>query len=197
MTTKRDSQRQKVYQWERGVAIAHSKEMFGVEFSTEEAAKFATKIWNKYKNKFCFNFGRWDYCSKVKVKKVGGRKCCMKSGFYFMDRKKREHSRTKDGKCRLYKKMHLTLNGHTKHVVLHEIAHALAPTTSLHDKYFVGIYMYLMSKYLKFNMQWMINNANDWGVEFTFKNRDPYYSVRQSASVKTGYLQEKVKQQLK
>jgi hypothetical protein len=194
MTTRRDSQRQKVYQWERGVAIAHSKEMFGVELSTEEAAKFATKIWNKYKNKFCFNFGRWDYCSKVKVKKVSGHKCCMKSGFYFMDRNR---SRTKDGKSRLYKKMHLTLRGHTKHVVLHEIAHALAPTTSLHDKYFVGIYMYLMSKYLNFNMQWMINNANDWGVEFTFKNGDPYYSVRQNAGAKSGYLQEKVKQQLK
>jgi hypothetical protein len=54
-----------------------------------------------------------------------------------------------------------------------------------------------MSKYLKFNMQWMINNANDWGVEFTFKNGDPYYSVRENASAKSGYLQEKVKEQLK
>ena len=195
MTNKRDSQRQKVYQWERRVAIAHSKEMFGVEFSTEEAAKFATKIWNKYKNKFCFNFGKYDYCSKVKVKKVGGSKCCMKSGFYFMDR---ERSRTKDGRSRLYKKMHLTLHGHNKHIVLHEIAHALAPRTSHHDKYFVGIYMYLMSKYLNFNMKWMIDNANDWGVEFTFRKRDPWSNVHlKYVNGKHGYLHDKVQEQLK
>ena len=195
METKKDSQRQKVYKWERNVAAHYNSEMWGYEFSTEEAAKFATKIWNKYKNKFCFNFGKYDYCSKVKVKKVGGSKCCMKSGFYFMDR---ERSRTKDGRSRLYKKMHLTLHGHNKHIVLHEIAHALAPRTSHHDKYFVGIYMYLMSKYLNFDMKWMIDNANDWGVEFTFRKRDPWSNVHAKyANGKRGYLHDRVQEQLK
>ena len=93
----------------------------------------------------------------------------MKYGFYSMGKKQ-----TKDGKDRWYKKMHLASYGQNKHVVIHEISHALAPKNSMHDKYFVGIYMFLMAEYLNFDLKYMIEEANLKGIDFTFKKYDQF-----------------------
>jgi len=165
----KDYQRQKVYNWERSIAKHFGKNMWGAEITPKECEQFATKIWNKYKNKTCYHFNSdYDYCSKVKVKLVGGSTCTMRSGYFSIRRK------TKDGKFSYYKKMHLTVMGCNNRIVIHEIAHALAPRKSMHDKYFVGIYMYLMAEYLGYDLKFMIKNANENGIHFTWEKQGQF-----------------------
>jgi hypothetical protein len=168
--TQKDTQRQKVYRWERSLAKHYNVEMWLPKMNLKECEQFSNKIWNKYKNKFSFSFNdRYDYCSKIKIKKVSGNTCSMRSGFYSMGKKQ-----TKDGKNRWYKKMHLCIYGQNKYVLIHEISHALAPRNSMHDKYFVGIYMFLMAEYLNYNLKYMIEQANLKGIDFTFKYRGQF-----------------------
>ena len=162
-----DSQRSRVYNWEKLVAKHYHKDMWGAELSPKESEKYATMIWNKYKNIFTHHFNpRYDYCSKVKVKIVNGSKCTMRNGFFSMGKYK-----TKAGQNTYYKKMHLTIMGCNKRIIIHEIAHALAPRTSMHDKYFVGIYMYLMAKYLGYDLKVLIKLANENKVDFTWHKK--------------------------
>tara|TARA_R100001510_G_scaffold51991_1_gene52346 strand:- start:295 stop:915 length:621 start_codon:yes stop_codon:yes gene_type:complete len=166
----KDYQRQKVYNWERLVAKHYNKEMWGADWTTKECEKYASMIWNRYKNIFTNNFNpNYDYCSKVKVKLVGGSTCTMQSGFYSMGKKK-----TKTRQNRWYKKMHLTIMGCNKKIIIHEIAHALSPRNSQHDKYFVGIYMYLMAKYLNYDLKIMVKLANDNKIDFTWNKKNQF-----------------------
>ena len=165
----KDYQRQKVYNWERSIAKHFGKEMWGAEINLKECQQLATKIWNRYKNKTAYHFNKYDYCSKVKIKLVSGRTCTMQRGFYSMGNKK-----TKAGQNRYYKKMHLNHRGCNKRIVIHEIAHALAPRESKHDEYFVGIYMYLMAKYLGYDLKFMINSANENKINFTWKQKGQF-----------------------
>tara|TARA_R100001460_G_scaffold68375_2_gene108914 strand:- start:24 stop:572 length:549 start_codon:yes stop_codon:yes gene_type:complete len=162
-----DNQRSKVYKWEKLVAEYYNKNMWGADFTTKECEKYASMIWNRYKNIFTHNFNpRYDYCSKIKVKLVGGSTCSMRNGYFSMGR-----YQTKAGQSRYYKKMHLTIMGCNKRIIIHEISHGLAPRKSMHDKYFVGIYMYLMAKYLGYDLKVMVKLANDNNVDFTWDKK--------------------------
>ena len=56
--------------------------------------------------------------------------------------------------------MYLCIYGQNKYVLIHEIFQ-LAPRNSMHDKYFVGIDMFLMAEYLNYNLKvYMIEQAN-------------------------------------
>ena len=80
----KDYQKQKVYDWEKSVAKHFGKDMWGAEMTPKECEQFATKIWNRYKNKTTYHFNeRYDYCSKVKVKLVGGSSCSMRGGYFY------------------------------------------------------------------------------------------------------------------
>ena len=56
-----DYQRRKVYNWEsvihryNGLNNSNSQDTTKI-ISKEEAKKYVTLLWNKYKNKLCFNF---------------------------------------------------------------------------------------------------------------------------------------------
>ena len=166
----KDYQRQKVYDWEKSIAKHFGEDMWGAEITPKECEQLATKIWNRYKNKTTYHFNeRYDYCSKVKVKLVGGNKCTMRGGYFHSKRRT-----TKDGRGSYYKKMHLNHRGCNKKIVIHEIAHALSPRNSKHDEYFVGIYMYLMAKYLGYDLKFMINSANENKINFTWKQKGQF-----------------------
>mgnify|MGYP003151880066 CR=1 FL=1 len=162
-----DCQRQKVYNWEKEVWKHHNHIGWDYEnqMSLLEAEKYATYLWNKYKNKFCHNFSpRYDYCSKVKTKNARGRrKPCMHSGFYYFGKRL-----TKDGRQSFYKKMCLPNGSRTKVIIIHEISHALAPITTHHGSKFVSIYVSLMAKELNFNMDYMVKTLNKANINFDF-----------------------------
>tara|TARA_R110002012_G_scaffold173104_1_gene337903 strand:- start:10 stop:543 length:534 start_codon:yes stop_codon:yes gene_type:complete len=162
----KDYQRQKVYDWESSMKSYHNYNL--PDMTTKECQKFATQLWNKYKNKFVRNYSKtFNYCSLVKVKKVNGYTSSMYRGLYFLKRK------TKDGRECFYKKMHLSIVGHNKKVVIHEIAHALAPETSWHDDKFVGIVVYLYAKYLNYNLKYMVKTLNEKNIDFNFNFSKP------------------------
>ena len=134
--------------------------------SPKEADKYATELWNKYKNKLCHNFyPRLVYCSQVKTKNVRGRgRPCMKSGFWYNGKEKY----TKKGVQSFYKIMHLPEGSRTKIMIIHEISHALAPRTAHHNSEFVSIYVYLMAKELNFSLDYMVKTLNEDNIDFNF-----------------------------
>ena len=97
-----DSQRQKVYNWESRMSKHHNLQ--SNEMTKKECQKFACEIWNKYKNKLCYNFSSIQiYCSQVKTKNARGRgRPCMKSGFWYDGKEKF----VKNGAQSFYKQMH-------------------------------------------------------------------------------------------
>ena len=156
-----DSQRQKVYNWESRMSKHHNLQPN--EMTKKECQKFACEIWNKYKNKFTHHFSKHlYYCSLIKIKKVGGYTSSMFNGLYTTGRY------TKDNKQIFYRKMHLSPYGFTKSTVLHEMAHALAPRTSLHDARFVGVLVYLYAKYLNYDFKYMVETLNEKNINFDF-----------------------------
>ena len=164
----KDYQRKKVYDWEKKVWSKHNEKGWDYEnqMSPKAADKYATELWNKYKNKLCYNFDPRDvYCSQVKTKNAKGRgRPCMKSGFWYSGRRKY----TKNGAQSYYKKMHLPNGSRTKVVIIHEISHALAPRRVHHGSEFVSIYVYLMAKELNFNLKYMIKTLNEDNLNFNF-----------------------------
>ena len=164
----KDYQRKKVYDWEKKVWKQHGHKGWDREnqMSPKEADKYATELWNKYKNKLCFNFfPRYTYCSQVKTKNVRGRrKPCMHDGFWYNGKEKY----TKNGAQSFYKMMHLPEGSRTKVIIIHEISHALAPRTAHHNSEFVSIYVYLMAKELNFSLAYMVKTLNEDNIDFNF-----------------------------
>ena len=164
----KDYQRKKVYDWEKKVWKEHGHKGWDHEnqMSSKEADKYATELWNKYKNKLCHNFyPRLVYCSRVKTKNVRGRgRPCMKSGFWYNGKEKY----TKKGVQSFYKIMHLPEGSRTKIMIIHEISHALAPRTAHHNSEFVSIYVYLMAKELNFSLDYMVKTLNEDNIDFNF-----------------------------
>ena len=164
----KDYQRKKVYDWEKKVWKEHGHKGWDHEnqMSPQEADKYATELWNKYKNKLCHNFyPRLVYCARVKTKNVRGRgRPCMKSGFWYNGKEKY----TKKGVQSFYKIMHLPEGSRTKIMIIHEISHALAPRTAHHNSEFVSIYVYLMAKELNFSLAYMVKTLNEDNIDFNF-----------------------------
>ena len=164
----KDYQRKKDYDWEDKVWKQHGHKGWDREnqMSPKEADKYATELWNKYKNKLCHNFyPRLVYCSQVKTKNVRGRgRPCMKSGFWYNGKEKY----TKKGVQSFYKIMHLPEGSRTKIMIIHEISHALAPRTAHHNSEFVSIYVYLMAKELNFSLDYMVKTLNEDNIDFNF-----------------------------
>ena len=164
----KDYQRQKVYNWEKKVWEEHGHKGWDYEnqMSSKEADKYATELWNKYKNKLCYNFSSIQiYCSQVKTKNARGRgRPCMKSGFWYDGKEKF----VKNGAQSFYKQMHLPEGSRTKVVIIHEISHALAPRRVHHGSEFVSIYVYLMAKELNFSLDYMVKTLNEDNIDFNF-----------------------------
>ena len=157
----KDYQRQRVYNWENDMSKYHKLDL--PKLTTKECQRFACKIWNKYKNNFTHHFSKHlYYCSLIKIKKVRGFTSAMYSGMYSSNKK------TKDGKPIFYRKMHLSIYGHNKRTVLHEMAHALAPKYVSHGAEFLGIVVYLYAKYLNYDFKYMIKTLNKANIDFSF-----------------------------
>ena len=164
----KDYQRKKVYDWEKKVWKEHDHKGWDHEnqMSSKEADKYATELWNKYKNKLCYNFNpSLIYCSQVKTKNAKGRgRPCMKSGFWYDGKEKF----VKNGSQSFYKQMHLPEGSRTKVIIIHEISHALAPRRVHHGSEFVSIYAYLMAKELNFSLDYMVKTLNEDNINFNF-----------------------------
>ena len=170
----KDTQRSKVYRWEEKL-FSHHGLTKGVkendDMSLTQCNAYASMVWRKFRNKFYYNFDK----NRITCRRVicsnhaNGTKGLAYSGFYYVNRKKNY----KKGKPNMYKKMQLPKWARSKHIIIHEVSHFLAPETSMHDKKFVGVYVYLLHKFLNFDLQHMIDSLNEAKIEFSF-NTSPY-----------------------
>ena len=170
--TMRDSQRSRVYKWEsklfESYGLSKSIKNFDDCMSLKECNKFASKIWNTYKNKFYRNFNeRRTRVASVKCSNTnGGRKGIAFGGFYYV----KGNRYVKDGRKNCYKKMQLPRWARSKQVIIHEVAHFLCPNDIWHHKEYVGVYMFLLNKYLGFTFRAMQDLAYEMNVDWSMSD---------------------------
>jgi len=170
----RDSQRSKVYKWESKLFSDYGLDKFIKEenfdncMSLKECNKFASLIWNTYKNKFYLNFNkRLSRVASVKCSNSnGGRHALAYSGFYIV----RGNRFTKDGKANYYKKMQLPRWARSKQIIIHEVSHFLCHNDTQHGRDFVGVYMFLLNKYLGFTFRAMQDLAYEMNVDWSMSD---------------------------
>lgn len=151
------------YDWER---ILQNEFNYKVEaLSVKDTKKYATYLWNKYKNKFFYNFDKRIYhISSIKFVDMTKHSGPASAWDGWVSTEKY----TKKG-CRIFKrKLRFPIWSQRKDIVIHEVAHLLAPRSEKHDQNFVGIYSMLLAIELKFDLQKIIKSANDNNIAISF-----------------------------
>ena len=169
----RDNQRSRVYKWEEKLfsdyGLKKSIKNFDECMSLKECNKFASKIWNTYKNKFYRNYtDKLIRVTRVKCSNSnGGRSALAYSGFYSAHRFAKSDTK---GRKLYYKKMQLPRWARSKHIIIHEVAHFLCHNDTQHGRDFVGVYMFLLNKYLGFTFRAMQDLAYEMNVDWSMSD---------------------------
>jgi len=155
---KRDVQKNKLYKVERIWGSNHNSPK-NVSFKDlKEASNHATWIWINFKKKI---YGRYSYGYKkntptVKCFKIRGGTSLAHNGFY----------PTNTNRFKYYKKISLSRYHYSFDVIIHEMAHHLAPRREMHGPIFTKIYMYLLAYYLDYDLEYMCKIANEHNLQF-------------------------------
>ena len=160
MTKKTDYQRSKLYRveriwWEKykdqKVDVCNRPTNFD---TTAQAQSYACNVWRYYKNKIYPRSWRKD--TSLRIKKTSGYKSwAMNTGGWYTN---------KNGVD--YVKIKLSGWHHSAKIVLHEVAHHLAPEGAHHDGRFVKVYMFLLAKDLGYSISYMCKVANEHNLDF-------------------------------
>ena len=69
--------------------------------------------------------------------------------------------------------MKITLGkGHYRaNIIIHEMAHHIAPESEHHGPIFTKIYMYLLAYYLDYDISWMCKTANEHNLQFASEDK--------------------------
>jgi len=176
----KDLQKSKVYRWEEKLFLKYglTKSMpLEKSMSYSDCEKFATKVWNKYKNKFFKVLPHNIKCSQVKIFPRQGRKATFHHGLFFNGVKAK-----KRGYRTYYKKIVLPDWARSKHIVIHEVCHALTERLDGgHGKYYVGTYMLLLNKYLGFEISKMCDLAYKMKIDWTFDGSRTMQKAKEKA----------------
>ena len=160
MTKKTDYQRSKLYRveriwWEKykdqKVDVCNRPTNFD---TTAQAQSYACNVWRYYKNKIYPRSWRKD--TTLRIKETRGRSSwAMNTGGWYTN---------KNGVD--YVKIKLSGWHHSAKIVLHEVAHHLAPKDAHHDGRFVKVYMFLLAKDLGYSISYMCKVANEHNLDF-------------------------------
>ena len=151
----RDFQKGKLYSTERIWWNKYSDNPKDVKFKDlKQASNYATWIWIDFKNKIYPRAIRKE-ASRVKCLPTRGYTSTAWSGYY----------RSKSGAY--YKKILLSRVHYEFAVVIHEMAHHLAPQSEGHGPIFTKIYMYLLAYYLDYDLSYMCRVANERNLQFS------------------------------
>ena len=155
-----DYQRSKLYKVERIWWKRYqdqSKDVYGtdVRFATlQEAQTYANNVWRFYKKRI---YPRsWLSNKPLRIKKArGGSSWAMNTGGWYTNKN-------------LVKYVLIKLSAYHMRadVVLHEVAHHLAPAKEHHGGIFVKIYMLLLAQYLGWNLSYMCKIANEHNLDY-------------------------------
>lgn len=158
MAGARDSQRSRVYDWERACVqqLAHSS-IYDAEFKTlDECAEYATPIWNAERGRV----GRAGILAPRIERPARGQRRALA---YLGDGKV-----IKNGEWRLDGgRITLPRWARSRWVILHELAHRLnAGKGSGHDARFVGILIGLVARHLDYDATQLMALAEEMGVKY-------------------------------
>ena len=153
----RDFQKNKLYKVERiwWDNYGRNKNPKDVEFKDlKQASNYATWIWIQFKMKIYPRQVR-KQASRVKCLPVRGGTSTAWSAYY----------ESKSGAY--YKKISLSKYHYDFRIVIHEMAHHLAPKSEHHGPIFTKIYMYLLAYYLDYDISYMCQIANEHNLQYS------------------------------
>ena len=172
---KTDFQRSKLYKVERIWWKGYEHNPKDVEFKypmnksggvivdkpLQDASNYATWIWITFKNKI---YGR-DWRKRVPKAKVFSSK-----GWGSMAHNTGGWYNPKKGKTK-YVKITLGKGHYRANIIIHEMAHHIAPESEHHGPIFTKIYMYLLAYYLDYDISWMCKTANEHNRQFASEDK--------------------------
>ena len=154
----RDVQQNKLYKTERIWFNNYPNNPKDVFLDTErKASNYATWIWINFKKKIYPESWR-TRVPRVRVSFKGRTwSYAMNSGGWYNDRKTNAK----------YKWIKLAPCHQTFRIIIHEMAHHIAPERVSHGPEFVKVYMFLLAYYLDYDLSYMCKIANERNLQFS------------------------------
>jgi hypothetical protein len=151
------------YDWES--KLKNDFNYKNVQMSVKDVKKYATTLWNKYKNKFFKNFdNKVFHISTIKFVDMTKRSGpAVAFGSWISTNKS-----TKNKLLIFKRKLRFPTWSHNKEVIIHEVAHLLSPRVEHHGANFVAIYSILLAIEFNWSLKQIIQHANDNNIAISF-----------------------------